>query len=116
MRAIFNKERRYASRIPLDISLTEEFGEQVQDVVAMNISEYGIRYKRSLSSPRCRHQEVFLTFSLMKQLQSIKVLGWVVDEHEQDGYLEAHVTFMYLSEQDGATIRDFVAAREKNRA
>lgn len=116
MHATLYQERRYTDRRSLDIRAVEEFDNLQQDVTAMNISEHGIRYKRALSSPRCRHQEVFLTFSLVKRLKPIKVLGWVVEEREADGFLEAHVTFMYLPEKDESTIRDFVASQKENPA
>lgn len=116
MQATVHQERRYTSRARLNIPAVEEFEEQERAVTAVNISEHGIRYKRSLSSPRCRHQEVFLTFSLIKRLKPIKALGWVVDERENDGFLEAHVTFMYLPEKDEMIIRDFVNSKEENQA
>jgi len=116
MQATLYQERRYTGRTSLDIPAIEEFDEHQQPVIALNISEHGIRYKRALSSPRCRHQEVFLTFSLVRRLKPIKALGWVVDEREADGFLEAHVTFMYLPEKDEMTIRDYVASRHENRA
>lgn len=116
MQAKSYQERRYTNRTSLSIPAVEEFEEQEREVIAVNISEHGIRYKRSLSSPRCRHQEVFLTFSLVQQVNPIKALGWVVDERENDGFLEAHVTFMFLPEKDEMTIRDYVNARKTVRA
>ncbi len=116
MQTTLYQERRYTDRTFLNIPAIEEFNEQERSVIALNISERGIRYKRSLSSPRCRHHEVFLTFTLVKRLKPIKALGWVVDEREADGFLVAHVTFMYLPEKDEMTIRNYVASHYENRA
>ncbi|MEE4241072.1 MAG: PilZ domain-containing protein [Desulfopila sp.] len=104
------EERRTARRVPVKLSVTEEYLAATQHVAAVNISEYGMHYYRPLDSEKRVNREVLLTFSLLDRPQPIKALGWVVEERVTGEKIASHVTFMFLPEKDERSIRDFVAS------
>lgn len=103
-------ERRNTLRAPFEESVTVESVSSEQQVVAVNISENGMLFRKSADSPVQQGEEIFLTFALLNRLKPIKVLSWVVDERPKGDFVETHVTFMFLSNKDEALIRDFVFA------
>ncbi len=104
------EERRTAQRVPVNLSVTEEYLAETQNVVAVNISEYGMHYYRPLDEEKRTNREVLLTFSLLDRLKPIKALGWVVEERVIDGKIATHVTFMFLPEKDEMSIKNFVTS------
>lgn len=71
-------------------------------------------YRKPHGARKCQGKEVFLTFSLLKRLEPIKVLGWVVKEIETEEAVEAHITFMFLSPEHEKMIQDYVSLRVTN--
>lgn len=106
--------RRNTLRAPITVPMVEEFHSVEQEVKAINISEHGMRYQKPKGAASCQGKEVFLTFSLRNMLRPIKVLGWVLKEIENEGYIDTHVTFMFLPTRDEEMIREFVTANGAN--
>ncbi len=106
-------ERRTTTRVPLVRTIKEEYLSEIQEVKGVNISEHGMCYQRPCDSGRRKGGEVLLTFSLLDRLQPIKALGWVVEEKEMGEKIEAHITFMFLPEQDEELIRGFVVSQQE---
>lgn len=105
-------ERRNAYRMPVNMTITEEYDSSKQDVIAVDISEHGMHYYRPNDSNSRKGKEVMLTFSLIDRLKPIKVLSWVVSERVVEDKIATHVTFMFLPEKDEKAIRDFVASQK----
>lgn len=103
------EERRNAERLPVQVDVIEEYQGKEQCVTCLNISEYGMLYKKPGETAYQKGEEVFLTFSLIDRLQPIKALGWVVDERPAGQHFETHVTFMFLPEKDEQFIREYIA-------
>lgn len=101
-------ERRNALRAPITVSVVEQNQIVEQEVLAVNISEYGMQYQKPVDAQSCKGQEVFLTFSLLDEGKPIRLLGWVVQETLKEDYINTHVTFMFLPTKEGEIIRDFV--------
>ncbi len=105
-----DKERRSVLRAPISVPVVEQHRSDQQEVIAVNISEHGMYYRKPVHARSCQGEEVFLTFSLEEETQPIKVLGWVIEETINEDLIDTHVDFMFLPVQDEEKIRHFVTA------
>ncbi|MBU0486074.1 MAG: PilZ domain-containing protein [Proteobacteria bacterium] len=101
-------ERREGIRVALDVTVSEKLVSGTLNARVVSLSNTGMRYTKPSNIRRHGAKEVFLEFTLPGESESIKVLGWVVEEIEKENILETAVTFMFLPENDEGKINTYV--------
>jgi len=102
-------EKRQSQRLDVSFPVTIEGASATWEGKIKNLSIHGMCYSLpvELSIPS-DEKEVFLSFSLLDQMKSIQVSGWIAHDLVNNNSIETGVTFMFLTSQDQKLLQKFI--------
>ena len=102
-------DKRISKRIAASFPVTVEGVSATWTATATNFGVDGMCYALSKEQAgTLSEQEVFLTFSPIKKLKPVRVMGWIVHRSVNGDTAEIGVTFMFLTPSDEQLLQDYL--------
>lgn len=102
-------DKRISKRVAVSFPVTVEGVSAIRTATATNFSVDGMCYAMSQEQAgTLNEQKVFLTFSPMKKLKPVRVMGWIVHRSVNGDTAEIGVTFMFLTPNDHRLLQDYL--------